>query len=179
MHKLIIVATTIIAVLMAIVLVACQSDEDKIREADVDFRFDTYARAAALHPDPQIENFPARESLVEFAIRTDLLEHPWYVYILADTGNVIGYYVARQRPVNSCTFLSSTEDIEVKSSVPIVLTAPSLDGIYYGGSGASAGCDAWFFFDAATDAMIEIRGVKFFISDQPLLLEAEPIVVAR
>jgi len=59
-----------------------------------------------------------------------------------------------------------------------VITAPSLDGIYYGGGGAAAGCDEWFFFDSATNALIKIRGVKFFTADQPLSLNAEPITVA-
>ena len=47
------------------------------------------------------------------------------------------------------------------------------DGVYYG----SSTCDAWFFFDAATNAEIQIRGVNFYTSDQPLRLNAQAIKV--
>ena len=91
---------------------------------------------------------------------------------------MVGYYVAKTVPINACNFLSSTEVVDSTSNGKVVLTAPSLDGIYYGGAGASSGCDAWFFFDSATDALIQIRGVNFFTADQPLRLEAKPITVA-
>lgn len=167
----------IIMTIFALAFVACgeTSAGRESREQSIEGRDAGFARAEALHPAPILQNFPAREALVEFSERQDMLDHPWYVYILSDMGSVIGYYVAQTRPVNSCTFLSSTEDVEDYDDSELVLTAPSLDGIFYGGAGASAGCDAWFFFDSATDAMVEIRGVKFFTADQPLLLEAEPI----
>ena len=156
--------------------VGCTTEDQSVknRKDAVEQRNEVFARARAMAPEPALSNFPTRKALVEFTERQDMLDHPWYVYILSDTGNAIGYYVAKTRPVNSCNFLSSTEDIR---SNGVVATAPSLDGIYYGGSGASAGCDEWFFFDSATNALIEIRGVKFFTADQPLRLEAEPIQV--
>ena len=165
-------------VLIAGFAFACGDQQDDQREQAIEARSDTFARAEALHPVPGNNNFPQRESLVKFSERTDLANHPWYIYILGQNGNVIGYYVATSRAVNSCAFLSSTEDVFGSSHGNLKLTAPSLDGIYYGGSGASAGCDSWFIFDAATDAMIEFRGVDWFESDQPLLLDAEPITVA-
>ena len=151
-----------------------KTDRGAQRRNSVETRAETFARAEKLHPIPNIKNFPLRQDLVDFALREDMLDHPWYVYIIADTGNVLGYYVARSVPVNSCTFLSSTEDVDYDANGNIIFKAPSLDGIYYGESG----CDEWFFFDGATDAMIKIRGVKFFVADQPLKLEAEPILVA-
>lgn len=165
---------------MALLLVACYEDDpNRSRTESVNQRNMLFSRAEAAAPNPIPGNFPVRRALVEFTERQDLLGHPWYVYILADTGNVIGYYVAKTRPVNSCTSLSSTEDVDYDSDGGnIILTAPSLDGVFYGGSGASARCDAWFFFDSATDALIEIRGVDFYTTDQPLRLEAEPILVA-
>ena len=153
---------------------SCTAKQDQQREDAIEERAKIFERAERAAPIPQTENFPLRRALVEFTEREDLLNHPWYVYILGDNGNTIGYYVARQVPVNSCTFLSSTEDVHDGQT----LTAPSLDGIFYGGGGASAGCDEWFFFDAATNALIKIRGVKFYTADQPLALSAEPILVA-
>jgi len=147
------------------------------RKSAVKERATTFSRAESIAPTPKTVNFPLRKALVEFTERQDLLNHPWFVYILADTGNIIGYYVARTVPVNACNFLSSTEVVDSGESGKVVLTAPSLDGIFYGGAGASSGCDAWFFFDSATNALIQIRGVNFFTSDQPLRVNADPIRV--
>lgn len=151
---------------------ACSIGEKNRREA-TEFRENLFAQAQSLYPEPRAQNFPLRQALIKFTEREDLINHPWYVYILGYNGNVIGYYVAQTVPVNSCTFLSSTEIIDDGA----VVTAPSLDGIFYGGAGSAAGCDEWFFFDAETDAMIKIRGVFFYVADQPLRLEAEPILV--
>lgn len=159
--------------------IACdEENQNEQRETAIENRSQTFARAEAAVPVQPNTNFPQRQSLADFSARTDLLDHPWYIYILGDNGNVIGYYVAKARAVNSCAFLSSTEDVhDTGQGSGIVLTAPSLDGIYYGGAGASAGCDSWFIFDASTDAMIEFRGVKWFQSDVPLIVDAEQIKV--
>lgn len=174
------VVLAIFLLLLATLSAACSGTDPgrKSRVAAVTQRDEVYRRADALLPAPRPVNFPLRKALIKFTEREDLINHPWYVYILGMNGNVIGYYVAQTVPVNSCTFLSSTQRIEddrIEGSV--VLTAPSLDGIFYGGGGASAGCDEWFFFDTETDAMIKIRGVHFYVADQPLKLQAEPIQV--
>lgn len=151
---------------------------DQQRKEAVSQRAEIFDRAVAVVPPPKPVNFPLRRALAEFTKREDLLDHPWYVYILGDNGNTVGYYVSKHAPVNSCTFLSSTEQVwSGENGKSQVLTAPSLDGIYYGGSGASSGCDEWFFFDYASDAMIKIRGMHFYVADQPLRLEAAPITV--
>lgn len=161
----------------------CSDNNSKAAEqraAAVAQRVNNFDVAEKVAPAPTSVNFPLRKALVEFTKRQDQLNHPWYVYILGDNGNQVGYYVAKTKPVNSCNFLSSTEDVFDKGEGSgLVLTAPSLDGIFYGGAGGAASCDAWFFFDATTDALIEIRGVKFFTADQPLRLDAKPIEVAN
>lgn len=163
-----------------VVLVGCdESQEAKQRNASVSKRGQAFARAERKFPLPQTTNFPLREALVKMTEREDLPNHPWYVYLIADTGNTIGYYVAQHSPVNSCAFLSSTEDVETAYEGTIVLTAPSLDGIFYGGAGSSSNCDSWFFFDAATDAMVRIRGMDFYVSEAPLNLDAKAIKVER
>ncbi len=164
--------TVLLALLIfSVIAVACTGDGKK---SDVEQRLDVFADAEIVSPTPHPVNFPLRTALVEYTLRQDLLNHPWYVYILGDNGNVIGYYVAQTAPVNSCTFLSSSQLVHSTRNGKVVLDAPSLDGIYYG----EASCDSWFWFDGATDALIQIRGVKFFTSDVPLSLEAEPITVA-
>ncbi len=154
---------------------------DQQRQQAVQQRADVYQSAASVAPPPRPVNFPLRKALVEFTNREDMLDHPWYVYILGDNGNTIGYYVAKSAPVNSCAFLSSTEQVWTggqDGNASQVLTAPSLDGIYYGGSGSATGCDEWFLFDLATNALIKFRGLHFYVADQPLRIQADAIKVA-
>jgi len=157
------------------------SSLDQQREDSVAARTGTFDRAAQIAPLPQTSNFPLRRALVKFTERQDLINHPWFIYILGDNGNVVGYYVGQTVPINACNFLSSTEDVTNggpdDGSGNVVVTAPSLDGIFYGGGGSANACDAWFFFDQTSDALIQIRGVSFFTADQPLRLDAKPIEV--
>ncbi len=167
--------------LLAVLAAACDYDQTgDARERAVAQRNENFERAERLYPNPRPENFPLRDALVKFTMRQDEINHPWYVYVLGNNGNLIGYYVAQTVPINACNFLSSTEAlwVDVNNDLSQVLTAPSLDGIYYGGGGAAAGCDSWFFFDSATDALIQIRGVNWYAADQPLKVAAEPITVA-
>jgi hypothetical protein len=186
MRRITALRRTIFALLlMAVFLVtfagSCDdSAAEKQRKESVNERTQVFNRAKKIAPTPQVSNFPLRKALVEFTKRQDEINHPWYVYILGLNGNTVAYYVAKTVPVNSCNFLSSTEDLRHDSDGGnVVLTAPSLDGIYYGGGGASAGCDSWFFFDAATNALIQIRGVNWYAADQPLRVEATAIKVRK
>ncbi len=84
--------------LLLLVGTAASCGDSKIeqqRQAAVNQRANVFAQAEKVAPAPNSVNFPLRRALVEFTQREDLLNHPWYVYILADTGNVIGYYVAK------------------------------------------------------------------------------------
>ena len=164
-------------VLIAGFAFACEDDTGTtLREEGTDARHEGQAAAFALHGEPEKVNFPAYAALVEYGNRTDLLNHPWYIYVLGDNGNVVGYYVATTKPINSCSFLSPSEDIDSSSNGKVIIQAPSLDGTFAGGGGGSSSCTAEFFFDAATGALIEINQ-KRFVSDVPLLLDAEPIEV--
>lgn len=163
-----------LGILLAVIM-ACGVGNKTAREQSVDFRYQNFARAEAKHPLPAQQNFPLRELLVEYTRRQDLINHPWYVYILGENGNVVSYFVSTTMPLNACAFLSSTEEVRTSSYGNMVLTAPSLDGIYYGGSGASAVCSGWIVKDVATNAMGIIYGDKLLVFDQPLLLEAEPV----
>lgn len=175
--KPIAILSLLMALAITAVALAADSNPGDVRKQAIRNRNNAFVRARNLYPDPgpELKNFPMRKALVDFTLRQDLIHHPWYVYILGDNGNVIGYYVAKTVPENACNFLSSTEDIygQGDSDNPVVATAPSYDGVYYG----QAACDSWFFFDQSTNALIQIRGVKFYAADQPLRLEAKPILV--
>lgn len=183
MRRMIAVAALIMAALVA---TGCEdsstpTSSDQQRKQSVKARADTFSRAEAKYPLPRTENFPLRKMLVEMTKREDLPNHPWYVYVLADTGNVIGYYVAKTVPINACNFLSSTEDVKKTEDnyepgfTTDVLTAPSIDGIYYGNSA----CNTMVFEDYSTNAIIKLGDVKYFVADKPLNLDAEAIKVKR
>ena len=142
------------------------------REDAIQQRADIFARAQAAIPVPQVTHFLARQTLAKYVERQDVPSHLFYIYVLSDFGTCMGYYVAQSAPVNVNAFLSSTESVYDNSNGIAVTTAPSIDGIFYGGSGSSQGGDNWFFFDSESDALVMLYGLKMFVSDQPLNIDA-------
>lgn len=132
-------------------------------------RWRNYDRATSKYPDPQLTNFPLRKLLVEMTEREDKVNHPWYIYLYGQNGNMLGHYVGETAPFNACNFLSSTEDIyQDDSGGNMPVQAPSLDGVFYGNSN----CDVWVFIDVASNSMVKFRGL-FHASEAPMILEAE------
>ena len=172
MKRILLVLVTLLV--LSLTLTGCATAQQQ-RDASIVERAKIFARAEALYPLPQTSNFPAREMLVKFTEREDLKRHLYYIYVYSDVGTIIGYYVAQSFPVSTNAFLSSTQDYYQNGAV---LTAPSLDGIYYGGSGAAAG-DGWFFFDATTDALVILYGFKIFVLDQPLKVDAPRLIIQQ
>lgn len=132
-------------------------------------------RATAAVPVPPTNNFVARQQLAEYMRRMDDPSKVWFVYLLGNNGNIIGYHVGSY-PQSVCTFMTPPEQVEWRqynSYTSAVTTAPALDGIYYKGGG----CDTSFMFDDATNAMIFIGGLKFLAYDAPLNVDAKPISV--
>lgn len=159
---------------------SCEDPGAGQRKESAKARASTFDRAEKKYPLPHTENFPLRRMLVEMTKREDLANHPWYVYVLGDAGNVVGYYVAKTAPINACNFLSSTEVItdgsgDETGSGNVIVHAPSIDGVYYGNSM----CNVFVFEDYSTGAVIKLGDVKYFVADKPLNLEAEAIKVAR
>ena len=165
--------------LILVVFAACDPQSgtgvDQNRKEAVESRETTLDRAEAAHPAPtDLTNFPIRGALVKFTERQDMVNHPWYIYILAPmTGQPIGYFVGQTYPVSACNFLSSTERIveDENETGMVVVQSPSYDGIFYGGGGASAACNTMFFFDVTTDAMMTFSADLWFASDVPLNLD--------
>lgn len=173
------VAIFIALLAFSLVLSAClvpDKAEDQ-RKQSIGARAGMFARAEAKIPIPRTENFPLREVLAEYTRRQDMPNHPWYTYIMSDDGRVTHYFVSTTVPVNSCAFLSSTEDVNYSSGGNLKMTAPSLDGIYYGGSGAASACNGWIFIDASTGSMGLAFGTKIITFDAPLILETEPVLL--
>jgi hypothetical protein len=133
------------------------------------------SRAEAAIPVPYTSNFPLRAVLAEYTKRGDMVNHPWYTYIMSDTGAITHYFVSTTIPVSTNAFLGSTE--AVAGDNKLILTAPSLDGIYYGGGGSISGSNGWIFIDAATGAMGIAYGQKIMTFDAPLILQTEPQLI--
>lgn len=173
MRKLGVVVTALVVLLVA---VACgDGDNDENRKEAVASRERSFDRAEALFPQPEMQNFPLREALVEFAERQDRVGVVYYTYLVDMNGRPYGYFAGQTFPINACNFLSSSERIVYESTSDPVVSAPSLDGMFYGGAGSAAACDMYFFFDSTTDAMHVFKAQNFFVSDQPLNLEVPRI----
>lgn len=121
-------------------------------------------RAHTRVPVPQPRNFVTREMVAEYMKRMDVPNKLFYIYILADNGNMIGYYVSRGHPVNICTFMTPPDRVERGPNNRFTRQAPAIDGLYYG----SGACNTEYFLDAETDVLIMVRGLNAFISEQPL-----------
>lgn len=158
----------------ALVLAGCEQKQTS-RETGVKTQEEIMKKAQKQVPVPQVNNYLTRKTVAKWMKRQDTPSKMYYIYIFADTGNVIGYYTAQSRPVNICTFLTPpNREVHVSGSGANPLgRAPALDGVYYG----EGSCNQWYFFDAETDAMIEITGLNFISTDQPLRIDAQPIEV--
>lgn len=150
---------------------SCESDTTKQGVAEQETNME---RAMTQTRVPQLDNFQTRRTVAKWLKRMDVVNKEFYIYVIAPMGQYMGYFVAEARHVNICT--SMTPPVRRYGSLgdsPLG-PAPGLDGVYYGGSG----CDAWYFFDAATDAYIETKGLAHFITDQPLDIRVDQIKVA-
>lgn len=171
--------TVLLFVLVSVFLVACNGSlqtSQTTSEKQEAQRTSNMDKADAQVPVPQTSNFIARETVAEYMRRMDQPDKLFYIYLLADTGQVLGYHVSRGQPVNICTFMTPPDRVDELYNEPdVVRSAPALDGLYYG----SSACNIEYFFDAETDALVQLRDIKMIISDQPLSLNAEPITVKQ
>lgn len=154
-----------ILMILSIVLMSSGCENNSTQKQGEVEQESVMRRAIQAEPVPQVNNFLTRKSVVKWVDRMDTPNKLFYIYVLADNGAKIGYFVAQYRPVSTATFLTPTKRLEMSSSGNVTLPAPSLDGTYYGTGGAS---DQYFFFDAETDAFIELQGLNYILMDQPL-----------
>lgn len=154
--------------LVACAVVGCSGKgESNARESNRDTQESMMDRAQAAIPAYEANYFLTRESVNEWMKRTDVPDKLWYIYVMADNGQFIGYYISRTIPV-SINISMTAPDVKIHGTDGnVVMKAPALDGVYYGGS-----MDQYYFFDAATDAMGVLTNLKFIYFDQPLKVDA-------
>ena len=133
-------------------------------------------RARASIPTPEVNNFLTRKYTVKWMERMDVPSKTFYIYVMTDTGAYVGYFVAQYRPVSTATFLTPTKKRVHGTNGAVALPTNALDGTYYGEGGAA---NQYFWFDAETDAMIELKDLAYILSDQPLSIEAPRIIVEK
>lgn len=156
-------------VILAAAFVACDfgtAEERNLRNAERS-QNNVEERAVAAVP-PYIPNaFPARETINRYLQETETGTE-WYTYALNMLGEPIFYVLSDSKPQNICVSITPP-DRRVQG--PVVLSAPALDGVYYGG----AGCNAYYTFDATTGGMIELAGSTFTLvsSKFPLYLDTD------
>lgn len=163
------------AILVAVSLTGCLESRESTQEAGSREQEDVMSRARAVYPTPQVDEFLTRKNVVKWMERMDQPGKIFYIYVMSDVGSITHYFVAEYRPVSVGTYLTPTQRIETHSYGNLALSSPSLDGTYYGTGG---GGDQYFFFDAETDAYIELKGLNYIVSDQPFETEAPQITFA-
>jgi hypothetical protein len=159
---------------MVLMTTACgTSQSEQQRESAVKQRISTFQKAQNQVPTPNVSNFPRRKTLADSVVRQSQPNHPWYVYVLGQNGNVVNYFVAKSVPVNDCDYLSSTQNVQWDDNGNIVLDSPSLEGIYQ----SSSGCNTLTFFDLGTNAEVQVTAIGTYITDRPLKVDAQPLKV--
>lgn len=165
---------------VALSLAGCKVESDSsTREQGQKEQERIMDRATTKVPTYTPSNFLTREAVDKWMRRMDTPDKTFYIYLIGDTGNQIGYYVGQTRPISVCTLLTPPDRETIYGGTSsgytaTVTAAPSLDGVY-----GKGGCNSYFFFDATTDAYIEIQGMDFFVADQPLNVDAEPIGIKQ
>lgn len=127
-------------------------------------------RAMSGEPAYQPNAYPARGIINRYLQET---EQPgeWYTYALNMMGEPLFYVVSDFKPMNICVSLTAPDRVHRTAGAYFVMSAPALDGVYYGG----AQCNAYYMFDATTGGMIELAGDTFTLvsSRVPLFLETD------
>ena len=147
---------------------------------DLDVAKDTQAavmnNAIAAEPAYRPTSFPARRDINRYLRETETLASEWYTYALNRDGEPIFYVVSDSKPRNICISITAPDRIVKDDWGNVVISAPALDGVYYGG----AGCDAYYLWDSATGNFIELAGQNFTLlsTKAPLALETDPIRIA-
>ena len=156
-------------IMAALVFVAagCEDKTNDLRELG-EVQQDVMGDALDAVPAYRPSDFPARHDINRYLQETEDRSSEWYTYALNKDGEPIFYVVSDGKPRNICVSISSPDRLYHGA----VVSAPALDGVYYGG----ANCDAYYFWDATTGNFIEIAGQTFTLisTKVPLALETDP-----
>lgn len=147
----------------------CIEGKQDTREKSSHAQESLMERATAETPVPKINHFVVRKAVAKWLKRNDVPNKLFYVYVMTPMGQPLGYFVSQHYPVSYSALMTPPDTIVNGNwnGNDHVVSAPALDGVWYGGGGAT---DLWYFFDAETDALISLKGGMMFFTDQPLSL---------
>ena len=163
-----------LALLLCLVLTAASCEPDDLTAAR-ETQQAVMSTAVNAVPPYQPTEFPAREDINRYLRETET-PGEWYTYALNWAGEPIFYVVSDGKPRNICVSITSPDRYITNSGGAVVLSAPALDGVYYGG----ANCNSWYLWDASTGNYIEVAGQAFTLlsTKAPLRLETDPILLS-
>lgn len=158
----------LILTMVLLIPIACEIEESA-QESGEKEQESIMQRARAQEPTYIPQYFLTRKYVNKWMETMDVPNKLFYIYVMADNGSFVGYYVAQYRPVSTATFLTPTKQIAYRGNYGVaILPSNALDGTYYGSGGAS---DQYFWYDAETGAFIEIKGLNYILQDQPLAVD--------
>ena len=161
----------ILAAAMTICLtMACEPRPKSDTTISNEVQQEVMERANTGVPAYQPNRYPARDTINRYLWETESAGE-WYTYALNMMGEPLFYIVSEYKPMNICVSLTAPDRISGTSTARRVISAPALDGVYYGG----AECNAYYMFDVATGGMIELAGNTFTLvsSRVPLFIETD------
>ena len=181
-----------VLILVLLTLTVACGNEEKRKTHDVSIsegvQQSVMKRANQSVPAYQPEKFPAREDINAYLKETEN-RNEWYVYALNKEGTPMFYMVSNMQPRNLCTSLTAPERIVDGNYYSeehdanfwvddVIMSAPALDGVYYGGTDCG---QTQYMIDIATGNFIQISGTQFTLiaSKVPLSLETDKLIFGK
>lgn len=157
----------IMAALLLSLLMACNERPSDLTVAG-ETQADVMHRAVSSVPAYRPQAFPAREN-INWYLQENEEASVWYVYAISMDGTPLFYLVSDMKPLNICVSITAPDRRVSGNNGAVVLSAPALDGVYYGG----AGCDAYYVRDVQTSNFIELAGRTFTLISSKVPLDIE------
>ena len=160
------VTASVVVIAFSLLAMSCMSSEKDDLAVSRETQQEIMAHAINVVPPYQPVDFPAREDINRYLRETEQASE-WYTYALNWQGEPIFYVVSDSKPRNICVSITAPQT-RIGSAV---LSAPALDGVYYGG----ANCNSWYLWDTTTGNYIEVIGQAFTLisTKVPLRLETD------
>ncbi|MGW5267197.1 hypothetical protein ACWEQ4_00965 [Rhodococcus sp. NPDC003994] len=165
---------TALAALAAVGLLAGCTD-DKVETSANKERTsvgDTYDGLVARQPAHTMQYSPTRETKNFWIDTWDEPGKLSYVYLQNANGGIVGYFVLEGLPVDKCTALVPTFDVNSDTYGKVVTPRPSVDGTWSSGSN----CNTYYGKDATSGAYIEYTagaGQSVLLFDRPMARAAD------
>lgn len=161
-------ALTALAMIVAVMVISsCTSSNDQGQREESQTQQSNYDQLVAQDPAHTMNYSPTRKT-INFWI--DTWNKPGqlaYVYLMNESGDLIGYYVLQGPPVSMCTSLTPNYKIYEYNGGQMSVPAPGIDGVYYSGGE----CNTYYGKDAQTGAYVEFTlgmSMNMLLYNQPL-----------